>query len=49
MEKTDAVEHIEQSQFVNGVGRSHLGDVRLLVDGEVVLVPTPSPDPKGST
>ncbi|GIZ44595.1 hypothetical protein CKM354_000778900 [Cercospora kikuchii] len=45
MEKTDVVEHVEKSS-INSPERNHFGDVKLVVDGEVVLVPTPSPDPK---
>ena len=44
MDKSSDVSHIESQDEVKP---QIMGNVKLLQDGETVLVPTPSPDPNG--
>jgi hypothetical protein len=46
MDKTLEATHIEAQDEVKP---QIMGNVKLLQDGETVLVPTPSPDPNGKT
>lgn len=46
----DATHHelaMEKSLKHHGKGSNPTGTVKLVEDGEIVLIPTPSPDPRG--
>lgn len=43
----DAVHHEEFALAKEAATHNATGTVRLIEDGEVILIPTPSPDPRG--